>query len=83
MRCKNRFCIYHNHGECILEEVDLDGRGCCQEYRSLSLPEEGLRQAREKLATRYQKICQPWPEEKEEGVDGHRVVVYNIDDTDK
>lgn len=31
MRCENLFCIYEREGECLLDVIDLDMQGGCNE----------------------------------------------------
>ena len=40
--CDNGFCIYQNKGTCILEQIQLDSNGICNECIHINIPEESL-----------------------------------------
>ena len=42
MKCENRFCIYWNKNECILEEIELDCSGMCESCIYIDIDEVEL-----------------------------------------
>ena len=62
MQCENDFCIYWASGNCILEEVSLNGQGVCQECILVEIAENVLKAKRKKLLLRYQQEYQHWGE---------------------
>ena len=53
MNCENRFCIYWNQNQCVLQKISLDGMGRCLDCSQVELPEEVLWQKRMETLMKY------------------------------
>ncbi|MCL2842332.1 MAG: hypothetical protein FWE28_02540 [Oscillospiraceae bacterium] len=47
MKCRLNYCIYNRDNTCLIEEVQLDELGMCQECMIVSLPEQELNMRKE------------------------------------
>ncbi len=48
MRCENKFCIYWNENECILDDISLDVQGNCEDCIYVNIDEENLKAERQR-----------------------------------
>ena len=55
MQCENQYCIYWQDDSCLLNEVSLDVRGCCQSCIYATIPESLLKNSRESLLALYEQ----------------------------
>lgn len=46
MQCENRFCIYWNRHQCILQSISLDQVGICQSCICITMKEDILKKER-------------------------------------
>lgn len=57
MKCENLFCIYEKDGDCILDNIELDISGSCQNCIYVDIPENLLETLKtsclENLENRY------------------------------
>lgn len=42
MKCRLNYCVYNRNNTCLIEEVQLDELGMCQECTIVSIPEQEL-----------------------------------------
>ena len=54
MECLNYFCIYGKDNECMLDEIELNINGCCEECIYANIPTEVLEYEKEKLRKKYE-----------------------------
>ncbi len=54
MNCLNNFCIYQKDNECMLDEIELDINGCCEECIYANIPPQILEYEKEKLRKIYE-----------------------------
>lgn len=47
MRCKNKFCIYHDNGECFVDEVRHDESGKCLRCVYVKISDEEIMKLKE------------------------------------
>lgn len=52
MKCENEFCIYEDAGECILDEIQVDIQGRCDQCIHITLNSEDLKKAKENALNR-------------------------------
>ena len=55
MVCLNEFCIYQKENNCLLDTVELDSNGHCQECIYPNIPPQILEYEKEKLRNKYKK----------------------------
>lgn len=48
MICKNKMCIYQKDNACTLDEIEIDWRGTCKNWRNARIGKERLE---------YSKLC--------------------------
>jgi hypothetical protein len=53
MYCENFLCIYQSQGQCILDEIRLDGLGMCTECIYPNFEQEILNQMKKDLLEKY------------------------------
>lgn len=53
--CDNGFCIYQNKGTCLLEQIQLDSNGICNECIHINIPEDTLETLKKQLLKRFSK----------------------------
>ena len=53
MECLNNFCIYGKDNECMLDEIELDVNGCCEECIYANIPTEVLEYEKERIRKRF------------------------------
>ncbi len=53
MRCENCYCVYWEKDRCILDEISLDMRGCCDECAYVVVDEAILLSERDRLLESY------------------------------
>lgn len=58
LSCENKFCIYQNQGNCMLESVQLDNQGSCIDCISIHIEEEALSNLKENLLKNLQDFAQ-------------------------
>ena len=49
MYCENRFCVYQDDGECILDETGLDIMGACTSCIYINMSDEELAERKKKM----------------------------------
>ena len=54
MVCLNKFCIYQKNDKCLLEVIELDINGCCEECIYADIPPQILEYEKEKLKKIYE-----------------------------
>ena len=52
LSCENEFCIYQKQGSCILESVQLDTQGGCQDCIYVTVEEDTLSDLKERLLSK-------------------------------
>ena len=53
MVCLNEFCIYQKDNNCLLDTVELDSNGRCEECIYADIPPQILEYEKEKLREKY------------------------------
>mgnify|MGYP003290400733 CR=1 FL=1 len=48
MNCRNEFCIYQKDDKCILDEINLDIQGSCEECIYVEINNKVLQVAKDK-----------------------------------
>ena len=48
MKCECDYCVYNRDSTCIIDEIQINSLGMCEEYLIVSLPKVGLRLLKEK-----------------------------------
>ena len=46
--CRNDICVYWKNDECMLEAIDINEAGFCNDYISVNIPSEELEYYRKK-----------------------------------
>ena len=54
MICHNWLCIYQKDSICMLDKIEIDYNGCCEECIYPCLPEDILNTEKEKARKRYE-----------------------------
>ena len=57
MRCEFDYCIYNNESTCILDEIQVDSLGVCEECEVVTIPKETLGEYKK---TRLKEIAEIW-----------------------
>lgn len=57
--CENSYCIYFDDRHCILERIDLNGQGSCNDCIYVNIEEKLLAEKRKALLERYQREDAP------------------------
>ena len=55
MVCLNEFCIYQKDNNCLLDTIELDINGCCEECIYADIPPKVLEYEKEKLREKYKE----------------------------
>lgn len=56
MKCRNEFCIYEKNGKCILEKIELDITGTCEDCIYADIPTRILEYKKDELRRKYEKL---------------------------
>lgn len=55
MKCENYFCLYWYKNSCILDEISLDIRGCCEDCVYIDIEDDFLIETRCQLLASWER----------------------------
>ena len=55
INCENKFCVYYENSQCVLDSVSLDKLDICEQILIVSVEEELLVLKRKKLLEKFEQ----------------------------
>lgn len=60
MRCEQRFCIYNDEDECLLDEIEVNVIGMCDSFILVPISKKTLKTAKNQLLSEFQEQESNW-----------------------